>query len=161
MCFEEACISLKESLLQSSWYSLAMAYQKSSTLYWFIHGKQSWNTKNKDGAKVVSGSTASSSCSVLIGISLRSQVALCWNPVMDIMSSLAETLGEYSCITQGQWVIVILGCRSALKLFYSNSFYLQLKLWGPSPWVCRSLSEKETWLFFHLWAPGIFSRSTL
>lgn len=49
---------------------------------------------------------------------------LCWNPVVDIMSSLAETRWEYSCITQGQWVKVILGCRSALIVFCSNSLYL-------------------------------------
>ena len=55
-------------------------------------------------------STAGSPGSILIGIPLCYQVALCCNPVMDIMSSLVEILGEYGCITQGQWFILILGC---------------------------------------------------
>lgn len=55
-------------------------------------------------------STVGSPGSILIGISLCYQVAPLCNPVMDIMGSLVEILGEYGCITQGQWAIPILGC---------------------------------------------------
>lgn len=74
--------------------------------------------KQKNGAKMqelgacgsAPGSTVGSPGSILIGISLCYQVGRFCNPVMDIMGSLVEILGEYGCITQGQWAIPILGC---------------------------------------------------